>query len=61
MRNIFIIYGTVVCVLFAFSSYHGMPFWDSLDSSKWTPEGKQKTHSNARIGGYHGYNRYYHK
>ena len=59
MKKIFVVYGTLVCVLFAFSSYRGMPFLDSLDTSKWSPKGKQKVESNSR--GYRGYGRMYHK
>jgi hypothetical protein len=59
MRNFFIIYGTLVCVLFSFSSYKGIPFFDSLDSSKWKPKGLQKSESTAR--GYGGHRRFYHK
>lgn len=61
MKKVFIIYGAVICILFSFSGYFGMPFWDSLDNSKWTPEGKQKVERSSRVGVYPGYNRYYHK
>jgi hypothetical protein len=61
MKKFFVVYGTLICVLFAFSSYRGMPFLDAFDSSKWTPKGQQKVQATSRGGGYRGFHRTYHK
>ncbi|HXH31542.1 MAG TPA: hypothetical protein VNJ01_12060 [Bacteriovoracaceae bacterium] len=43
MRNFFIAFGTAVCVLLAYSNYHGMTMED-MTKAKWSPKGKQAYH-----------------
>jgi hypothetical protein len=40
MKKFFIVYGTALCVLLAYSNYHGMTI-DDVASAKWSPKGKQ--------------------
>jgi hypothetical protein len=40
----FAIYGTVICLLFAYASYSGWLFTDALHSGKWGPRGHSAYH-----------------
>ncbi len=61
MKKFYLTTGTIICILFAFSSYRGIPFTQAMNPSEWKPKGKP-THtagsSSYRRGGFH---RFYHK
>lgn len=44
MKKVFIVYGTAICVLFAYASYSGWTVSDSIKSGQWGPQGHSKYH-----------------
>lgn len=53
MKKVFLIYGTGICLLFAYASYSGWDVADSLKSGTWGPQGKQGPTKMGRSGLYH--------
>jgi hypothetical protein len=39
MKNFYLVYGTLVCLLFAYAAHTGWRVTDSLKSGKWGPRG----------------------
>ena len=44
MKKAFIIYGTAICLIFAYANYTGWTVADSVKSGKWGPKGHSQYH-----------------
>jgi hypothetical protein len=44
MKTLFIIYGTVICMLLAYANYTGWEVSESLKTGKWGPQGQNAYH-----------------
>ena len=44
MKVAFIVYGTGICLLFAYASYTGWIVSDSVKTGKWDPRGQSAYH-----------------
>lgn len=44
MKKAFIVYGTTICLIFAYASYTGWTISDSVKSGKWGPQGHSVYH-----------------
>jgi len=44
MKKAFLVYGTVISLVFAYASYTGWSVSDSVQSGKWGPQGHSAYH-----------------
>jgi len=44
MKQAFLIYGTIICLVFAYATHSGWTVTDSLTSGKWGPQGHSAYH-----------------
>jgi hypothetical protein len=40
MKKFFLIYGSAICLIFAYATYTGWDVWGSLKSGDWGPKGQ---------------------
>lgn len=44
MAKAYLVFGTVVCLVFVYASYTGWSVWDSASAGQWGPQGQQGVH-----------------
>lgn len=44
MKKLFLVYGSVICLVFAYATYTGWTVMDSVRAGRWSPHGHSAYH-----------------